>query len=133
VFAALPVLLTRAASRLVVGDEFDTTRIARRNGVRHYDGLYDQSRFFDAAVTRFLAAKGIAYQQFSLLRPLSELLVEKVLSERYPALLELQVSCHAAHIRRGTVRPCGSCEKCRRVLAMLTALGVDPARLGYAP
>ena len=29
--------------------------------------------------------------------------------------------------------PCGKCEKCRRIVGMLTALGEDPQRCGYAP
>ena len=35
--------------------------------------------------------------QFSVLRHLSELLIEKILVERYPDLQAMQVSCHAAH------------------------------------
>jgi predicted DCC family thiol-disulfide oxidoreductase YuxK len=65
------------------------------------------------------------------LRPLSELLIEKVLAERYPDLQREQVSCHAAHIDGDRVMPCGRCEKCRRVVAMLIALDIDPQRCGY--
>ena len=67
----------------------------------------------------------------SILRPLSELLVEKVLAERYPDLLRQQVSCHATHIEDDRVKACGSCEKCRRIVGMLTAIGVDPSACGY--
>ena len=31
------------------------------------------------------------------------------------------------------MRPCGRCEKCRRIVGMLTALGADPGRCGYSP
>ena len=61
---------------------------------------------------------------------MSELLVEKVLVERYPELQRHQVSCHAASVRGEQVYPCGRCEKCRRVVAMLTAVGGDPTRCG---
>ena len=70
--------------------------------------------------------------QFSILRPLSELLVEKILVERYPELQRLQTSCHATHTEGDHVRPCGRCEKCRRVVGMLVALGADPTRCGYS-
>jgi len=46
-FGAMPLLRKRGIGRLVIGDEFDTTRRARHQGIPHYDGLYDQSRYFD--------------------------------------------------------------------------------------
>jgi creatinine amidohydrolase/Fe(II)-dependent formamide hydrolase-like protein len=132
-FGALPLLARRGIGRLVIGDEHDTTVRATHQGIPHYDGLFDQSRFFDHALSRYFRRKGWGVTQGSLLRPLSELLIEKVLAERYPELLALQVSCHAAHTEGERVRPCGRCEKCRRVAGMLMALGQDPAVLGYPP
>lgn len=135
VFGALPVLFARGIGRLVIGDEHDTTVQAVHEGITHYAGLYDQSRWFDHALSRYFLRKGWGVTQLSLLRPLSELLIEKVLAERYPDLLRLQVSCHAARIEEqgGAKRalPCGKCEKCRRVAGMLLGLGADPAACGY--
>jgi creatinine amidohydrolase/Fe(II)-dependent formamide hydrolase-like protein len=133
VFAALPLMLRRGIGRLVLGCEHDTTLRGRHEGISHRGGLYDQSRPFDAAVSRYFKAKGVPIAQFSLLRPLSELLVEKVLVERYPELQRLQISCHAASVEGERVRPCGRCEKCRRVVGMLVALGADPETCGYVP
>jgi creatinine amidohydrolase/Fe(II)-dependent formamide hydrolase-like protein/7-cyano-7-deazaguanine synthase in queuosine biosynthesis len=130
-FGALPLLRKRGIGRLLIGDEHDTSRRASFRGIAHYDGLYDQSRFFDEALSRYFRRKGWNVAQFSVLRPLSELVVQKVLAERYPTLLRLQVSCHAAHRGDGDIRPCGRCEKCRRIVAMLVALGKDPSDCGY--
>ena len=130
-FGALPILRQRGVGRLLIGDEYDTTVRARHFGVPHYDGLYDQSRYFDHVLSRFYAAKGWNLTQHSILRPLSELLIQKTLAQRYPDLLALQVSCHAAHERNGTMRPCGRCEKCRRIVGMLLANEVDPSLCGY--
>lgn len=132
-FGVLPLMRRRGIGRLVIGDEFDTTRRAFFHRIGHFDGLYDQSRFFDERLTRYFQAKGWSVAQFSILRPLSELLVEKILVERYPDLQRLQTSCHAAHTDEGRVAPCGRCEKCRRVVGMLRALGADPTRCGYRP
>jgi creatinine amidohydrolase/Fe(II)-dependent formamide hydrolase-like protein len=131
VFAALPVLTARRIGRLLIGDEYDTTQMSKRDGVPHFHGLFDQSIYFDLMLSRFYREKGLAVDQTSLLRNCSELLVEKLLAERYPELLSLQVSCHATHVEGDRVRPCGACEKCRRVVAMARALGVDPRLLGY--
>lgn len=132
-FGALPILRRERVGHIVVGDEYDTTRRPTRRGIRHYDGLYDQSRYFDRALTRYYGHKGWRVGQCSLLRPLSELLVQKTLAERYPDAQRLQVSCHAAHVEDGRSLPCGRCEKCRRVVGMLTAVGADPTRCGYTP
>lgn len=132
-FGALPLMRRRGISRLVIGDEYDTTVVGTHRGVRHYDGLYDQSRHFDDALSRFFHRKGWALGQFSILRSLSELLIEKILATRYPDLLRQQVSCHATHIEGDRVYPCGKCEKCRRIVGMLTALGAEPTLCGYSP
>lgn len=136
---ALPLLKARGIGRSVIGDEHDTTVRASYQGIPHHAGLYDQSRRFDHAMSRYFRRKGWGVSQMSLLRPLSELLIEKTLAERYPELLRLQVSCHAAHVEeepRGEaarrVRPCGRCEKCRRIVAMLLAIGADPGACGYS-
>jgi creatinine amidohydrolase/Fe(II)-dependent formamide hydrolase-like protein len=131
-FGVLPIARLRGLGRLVIGDEFDTTQRSSVHGIPHYSGLYDQSRFFDARMSRYFLRKKWAVSQFSILRPLSELLVEKILVERYPDLQQFQISCHAAHTEGERTRPCGRCEKCRRVVGMLVALGADPARCGYS-
>jgi len=130
-FGALPVLRSRGIGNIHVGSEFDTSERARRGGVTHYSGLYDQSRWFDEALTRWFRRKGWGLWQYSLLRPLSELLILKVLAGRYPELQAQQVSCHAAHKDGERVRPCGRCEKCRRVVSMLVGIGADPHNCGY--
>ena len=131
-FGALPVVRRRGLGAIVIGDEHDTTRVARYKGIPHYDGLYDQSRLFDDAMSRYYRRKGWGLAQFSIVRSLSELLVEKVLVERYPELQRQQTSCHATHVDGERVYPCGRCEKCRRVVAMLVAVNGDPERCGYS-
>lgn len=132
-FGALPLLRKRRIGRLVIGDEFDTTRRLSHQGITHYDGLYDQSRYFDNHLTRYFHRKGWGVSQFSLLRPLSELLIQMILAKRYPDLHRHQVSCHAAHKEEGRIRPCGRCEKCRRIVGMLKAMDMDPGLCGYSP
>jgi creatinine amidohydrolase/Fe(II)-dependent formamide hydrolase-like protein len=132
-FGAMPVLRRRAIGRLLIGDEYDTSRRLRHEGIPHYDGLFDQSRWFDETLTRYFGSKGWSVSQFSVLRPFSELLIQKILALRYPDLLRDQVSCHAAHLEGERVLPCGRCEKCRRIVGMLTAVDADPTACGYTP
>jgi creatinine amidohydrolase/Fe(II)-dependent formamide hydrolase-like protein len=132
-FGVLPLLRKRGIGRLLIGDEYDTTVRKTTRGIPHYDGLYDQSIYFDQALSRYFMRKGWNISQFSVLRPLSELLIEKILVERYPNLQRQQTSCHATHKEGERVYPCGHCEKCRRIVAMLKAIGADPVQCGYSP
>ena len=132
-FGVLPLMKKHGMARLVIGDEYDASQRADFHGIRHYSGLYDQSRFFDEALTAFFDKKNWNIRQFSILRPLSELLILKILVKRYPEIQRHQISCHATHEHDGVIRPCGKCEKCRRIVGMLTALDADPTHCGYTP
>jgi hypothetical protein len=130
-FGALPLLKKRNIGLLLIGDEYDTTRRCRLQGIPHFDGLYDQSRYFDLSMSAYFSCKGWGIEQCSVLRPLSELLVQKILVKRYADLQENQTSCHAASMVGNRAVPCGKCEKCHRIVGMLTALGADATRCGY--
>ena len=132
IFGVLPLVKRRGIGRVTIGNEYDSSSRQSHSGITHYAAVYDQSHWFDEALTRYYQRKNWSITQFSILRPLSELLIEKVLTERYPMLQRLQMSCHAAHVEEDRARPCGKCEKCRRVVGMLMALGADPTRCGYS-
>ncbi len=131
IFGALPLAKKSGSGRVVIGNEYDTSVRSSVKGIPSYLGLYDQSIWFDNAMSRYSMRKGWFLSQFSMLRQLSELLIQKVLVERYPDLQALQVSCHAAHRGEDRFLPCGSCEKCRRIVGMLSALNADPRMCGY--
>jgi creatinine amidohydrolase/Fe(II)-dependent formamide hydrolase-like protein len=75
--------------------------------------------------------KGWGVHQFSILRSLSEMLILKMLVKRFPELQTQQVSCHSAHEKEGRIYPCGNCEKCRRIVGMLSGMDENPGRCGY--
>ena len=130
-FGVLPIVRRNAIGNILIGNEYDTTVKQTTEGISHYSGLFDQSRYFDNTMSRYYRDKGWQVHQYSLLRSMSELLIMKMLSTRYPDLQKNQVSCHAAHKVDGAMRPCGRCEKCRRIVGMLTVLGADPKNCGY--
>ena len=132
VFSVLPLLKKRKTGGLLIGDEYDTPDRKSCLGIRHYNGLYDQSRYFDLELTEYYHQKKWNLSQFSILRSLSELLIIKILGSRYPHLQEKQVSCHAAHPENGCIYPCGKCEKCRRIVSMMLAMDLNPERCGYS-
>ncbi len=131
-FGVLPIVRKKGIGNILIGDEYDTTMISTTQGIKHYQGLYDQSKYFDNSLTRYYRSKGWRINQFSLLRSLSELLIMKILTKRYPELQKHQISCHAAHEENGRMSPCGKCEKCRRIVGMLRVLDENPENCGYS-
>lgn len=131
-FGVLPIVRKKNIGNILIGDEYDTTVKGNIEGISHYNALYDQSKYFDNALTRYYRSKGWKINQFSLLRSLSELLIMKALIKRYPDLQEQQVSCHAAHEVDGRMHPCGKCEKCRRIIGMIKSLDENPEKCGYS-
>ena len=132
IFGALPICKKAGIGRILIGNEYDTSDRRSHQGIIHYNGLYDQSRYFDNAMSRYYMQKGWSISQFSILRPLSEMLIEKILAERFPELLKIQLSCHATHKEADDIHPCGRCEKCRRIVGMLSALDIDARLCGYS-
>lgn len=132
-FGTLPLLRRRGVARLVVGNEYDTTARGSFEGIPHYFCLYDQSRELDLYLSEYFRRKGWGVKVFSILRPLSGLLIQKQLLGRYPRVQRLQMSCHRAHSDGDRMLPCGTCEKCVGVMATLAAFGGDPAACGYTP
>ena len=130
-FGVLPIVRKRGIKNIIIGNEYDTTLQLNQEGITHYAALYDQSKYFDNAFTRYYRRKGWDFYQYSILRSLSELLILKILVKRYPDLQQMQVSCHAAHKEGERMVPCGNCEKCRRIVGMLKAMNEDPKRCGY--
>jgi creatinine amidohydrolase/Fe(II)-dependent formamide hydrolase-like protein len=130
-FGALPLVRKRGIGRVLIGDEYDTSTRVSTRGIPHYNGLFDQSRYFDNTLSRYYLQKGWSITQLSILRPLSELLIQKILTELFPDLQKHQISCHAAHKEEDRVKPCGKCEKCRRIVSMLMAIDADPGNCGY--
>jgi len=131
-FGVLPVVRKKGIGNILIGDEYDTTVKGNLNGISHYHSLYDQSRYFDNAMTRYFGRKNWRINQFSILRSMSELLIMKTLIKRYPELQKQQISCHAAHEMNGRMYPCGKCEKCRRIIGMIMAIGENPKYCGYS-
>jgi creatinine amidohydrolase/Fe(II)-dependent formamide hydrolase-like protein len=132
-FGVLPIAMKRGLGNVLIGYEYNTTQKLNYQGITHYGGLYDQSKYFDNVLSRYFFKKGWGIYQFSILRSLSEMLILKILVERFPELQAQQVSCHASHEKNQRIYPCGNCEKCRRIVGMLSALDADPQNCGYKP
>jgi hypothetical protein len=135
VFSFLPLLYKRRIGNIILGNEYDDPSRASSffKGIKHYNAVYDQSQEFDKYMTKWFEKRGFEYKQWSPVRPLSGLIVERILANRYPELFRLQRSCHSVHIENGVIVPCGACSKCNGIILFLLANGIDPRIIGYKP
>jgi hypothetical protein len=132
IFALLPVFLERKIGNVLLGSEFDDLRhTPSYKGLIHYYGVYDQEQLYDIRMLEWYAKRIPGMNQWSALRGISGLIVERILVSRYPSLAKLQRSCHSCHITNGEVIPCGVCSKCEGILLFLLANDADPRIMNY--
>jgi hypothetical protein len=133
VFLLLPIFAKRRIGNILIGSEFDDPRMSTYfAGIRHFFGVYDQTQEFDIRMEQWFSKRMPGMRQWSVVRSISGLIVERILTNRYPELAQVQRSCHSCRFDHGAVLPCGKCSKCQGVLLFLLANNVDPSIMGYS-
>jgi len=90
--------------------------------------VYDQSTdWMRQSNTMLQNLTGGGVQAISLVQPLHEIAVTKLLYQRYPHLAKYQMSCHCNNEGAKSRRWCSACSKCARCFIFMKALGFDPA------
>jgi len=132
IFLYLPVFIERRVGNILLGSEFDDLRhVPSYLGIVHYYGVYDQEQSYDLRMLEWFEKRIPGMNQWSAVRGISGLIVERILVKRYPQYAALQRSCHSCHLEKGEVVPCGTCSKCAGILLYLLANGFDPRILNY--
>jgi hypothetical protein len=127
VFSLLPIFSKKKIGNLLIGSEFDDLRAKPFYlEIPHYFGVYDQHQDYDILMNNWYEKRLQGLYQWSAVRNISGLIVERILTNRYPKLAGLQRSCHSCHIENKKIVPCGVCSKCMGVLLFLLANKVDP-------
>ncbi|OGG11360.1 hypothetical protein A2Z00_04705 [Candidatus Gottesmanbacteria bacterium RBG_13_45_10] len=67
----------------------------------------------------------------SLLEPIHEIAIIKILHTRYPDIAKYQTSCDLMEKPKGDGRWCENCSKCGRMYIYLLAHGIDPKVVGF--
>jgi len=132
VFLLLPIFTDKKIGNLLIGSEFDDLRINPEYlGIKHYYGIYDQHQDYDVLMNKWFSKRIPGLFQWSAVRNISGLIVEKILVNRYPELAKYQRSCHSCHFQNDEVVPCGICSKCMGVLLFLLANKADPKIMNF--
>lgn len=133
VFYLLPIFSAQKIGNLLIGSEFDDPRLSPvYKEIKHYYGVYDQTQDFDVRMEKWFQKRMPKMRQWSAVRPVSGLIVERILTKRYPELAKFQRSCHSCHFQGKDLVPCGDCSKCLGIQLFLRANNVNPAIMGYS-
>ena len=132
VFLLLPIFIDKKIGNLLIGSEFDDLRSTPKYlGIKHYYGIYDQHQDYDNMMNNWYTKRIQGLVQWSAVRNISGLVVEKILVKRYPKLARLQRSCHSCHYKNNDIVPCGKCSKCMGVLLFLLANKANPKIMNF--
>ncbi len=133
VFYLLPVFAAKGIGNLLIGNEFDDPRSAPDyKGIKHYFGVYDQTQDYDLRMEQWYQKCLPGMRQWSAVRPISGLIVERILTQRYPQIAAYQRSCHSCCLVGSEVVPCGECSKCIGIQLFLQANRVSPLKMNYS-
>lgn len=132
-FSFLPMMVRYKVGNIVFGNEYDDPLSVPSyfKGIKHYNAIYDQSQDFENYMTDWFKMRGLNIKQWSPIRSISGLLVQRILYMRYPNVMRLQMSCHSPRYIGGELLPCRDCNKCIGIKIFLLANGIDPKVIGY--
>ncbi|UZE93729.1 MAG: hypothetical protein IB618_03095 [Candidatus Pacearchaeota archaeon] len=126
-FIALPLAHFYNSHHIILGNEKNFDFYIRKNGEKIYPS-YDQTtewtKKLDKMVKEFADVK-----VFSVIRPITDLAITKILHSRYPNIAKYQHSCYGldASTRKRWCHDCSSCMGCS---LFMTAFGINPRRVG---
>ena len=133
VFLLLPIFAKRRIGNILIGSEFDDPRMfSHFAGITHFFGVYDQTQDFDVRTEQWFSKRMPGMRQWSTVRTISGMIVERILTSRYPEMARFQRSCHSCRFNHKDLLPCGKCSKCQGVLLFLLANKVNPSIMGYS-
>lgn len=128
----LPYVYTKRAGYIFFSNEQSCNdTITDSDGFR-CNPVYEQSHGWllqNSLMTSLVGGNSLSIG--SLLEPLNELAIEKILHTRYPEIAKYQSSCDLGQIPKHNGRWCEDCSKCGRMYIFLLAIGVDPKTVGF--
>ncbi len=132
VFSLLPLFVKNGIGNLLIGSEFDDLDTnSHYNGIPHYYGVFDQHQDYDTIMNTWYQQRIPDLYQWSALRNITGLLVEKILFHRYHNYAKYQRSCHSCYYENNKIVQCGKCSKCMNILLFLVVNNIDPKIMNF--
>lgn len=129
-FISLPFSKKYSAGYVILGNEYDLNfTLKSKEGIKCYPS-YDQSFEGTRRLSRIMAkATSGKVKVGSVISPLYDLAIMKILHTRYPDFGKYQSSCPGLDESREK-RWCQSCSDCFRFFLYMKAIGKDPKLIG---
>lgn len=129
-FITLPVMNYYRAKYVVLGNQHDMNfQYVNRDGfITHpsADQTSEWTKRMDDIMRKMTKNTGV----ISLISPLTNIAIIKILHNRYPEYAKYNISCDCLD-KSGEKRWCHFCNKCARLFLFMKAVGVDVKKLGF--
>ncbi len=128
----LPYVYARRAGYIFFSNEQSCDDLVTDEDGFRYNPVYEQSHGW--LLQNSLMASVIGGNSLSigsLLEPVHEIAIIKILHKRYPEIGKYQTSCDLPQKPKADGRWCENCSKCGRMYIYLLAHGIDPKTVGF--
>lgn len=123
---SLPFVYNSDAGYVVFGNESScSTPFVNEDRILTYP-VFEQSKVWTIENSKMLNILSHDVKAISLIEPLNEIAIIKILFHRYPKYAKYLMSCFADNNNAKESRWCYHCSKCARIYAFLVANGIDP-------
>lgn len=128
----LPYVYAKRAGHILFSNEQSCD-----NTITDYDGfrcnpVFEQSHSWllqNSLMTSLIGGNSLSIG--SLIEPINELAIMKILHKRYPQIGKYQSSCDMEDKPKTNGRWCEICSKCARMYIFLLGLGINPKTVGF--
>jgi hypothetical protein len=128
---ALPFNNYFRAKYIIYGNEAScSTTYQNKDELLAYP-VYDQSNGWTVEISKILRLFTRNVSAMSVLEPIHEIAITRILHKRYPQYAKYQTSCFASSSKAKNTRWCHCCSKCARIYIHLRANNIDPRIVGF--
>ncbi|MEK7165904.1 MAG: hypothetical protein AAB874_03820 [Patescibacteria group bacterium] len=128
----LPYVYAKRAGYILFSNEQSCNEtVIDEDGFR-YNPVYEQSHSWllqNSLMTSIIGGNSLSIG--TILEPLHDLAIMKILHQRYPKIAKYQSSCDLEEKPKTDSRWCENCSKCARIYIYLLAHGVNPKTVGF--
>ncbi len=129
-FISLPFVHKFGAKYIILGNQQDMNfSFKNKNGFMTYPSFDQTSEWMLKQNKMIKEATGNRTAVMSVIEPVTNIALTKILHMRYPKFGKYQVSCDCLDAS-DEKRWCHNCNKCARNVLFMKAFGIDPKRVG---
>jgi hypothetical protein len=128
----LPYVYSNRAGFIFFSNEQSCDVMATDDDGFRYNPVFEQSHSWllqNSLMTSIIGGNSLSIG--SLLEPIHDLGIIKILHTRYPDIAKYQTSCDMPQRPKSDGRWCENCTKCGRMYIFFLANGIDPKKIGF--